>query len=83
MGNGCFNYQTTSVISVNSVHSVQKTQLKCVSCMQVLQQHLYGQKKMVVHFRLIRNILLYYNRPEIISLLFRQTQNTTSCELFV
>ena len=38
MGNGCFNYQTTSVISVNSVHSVQKTQLKCVFCMQVLQQ---------------------------------------------
>ena len=38
MGNGCFNHQTTSVISVNSVHSVQKTQLKCVFCMQVLQQ---------------------------------------------
>ena len=40
LGNGCFNYQTTSVISVNSVHSVQKTQLKCVFCMQVLQQPL-------------------------------------------
>ncbi|MBR2439522.1 MAG: hypothetical protein IKB25_04960, partial [Lentisphaeria bacterium] len=41
LGNGCFNYQTTSVISVNSVHSVQKTQLKCVFCMQVLQQPLF------------------------------------------
>ncbi|MBR2441419.1 MAG: hypothetical protein IKB25_14570, partial [Lentisphaeria bacterium] len=51
LGNGCFNYQTTSVISVNSVHSVQKTQLKYVFCMQVLQQPPFYPSSSAISFQ--------------------------------
>ena len=65
MGNGCFNYQTTSVISVNSVHSVQKTQLKCVFCMQVLQQPRKKVWKKGVEFEEGKKDLSLYITPQL------------------